>query len=507
MATASAPQPSLPQRWGPLDFGLHAFLAISPFALGLWMFSFAPLVGGNLFLAVLLAGVVVLLGAIVVGSLAQRLPVTGGDYVWQTRILGARVGAVVALTSWWLVVTMLAPIYGNVLLVQAIDPLLVYAGWNDLATWFRGEDGIFVCSLIAIAVATAFVGLGMRRAALVQRALVLVGVAALAAVLVLFLGAEPNEFRDAFDERSAEIYGTSPLASSQISQIGSFDASVAEVEPLDTFRLIPLVLLFGLWIGWAGPLAGEVRTRKPGAIRASLVRVAAAWTLMGLLFFVAIGRGNTWDLWNEANNLYWGTVYGTTPATPLAAWPNPIVFATWLTDNTFLQYAILVGMSAWLIGGMATLFLAATRVLFAAGMDDVLPRRVAKTTGDSIPLGALALLVVPACAFAALEAYWDETASWSAIGVVALAVTTAASAVAAVVALRNEQLRFAAIAALFALLVALVIGVWLLDPVYGMRTVGAVGFLAVLYAISALVYSTSRLRGRGSLATTPDVTD
>jgi len=505
MATASASQPVLPQTWRPLDFGLHAFFAISPFALGLWMFSLAPLVGGNLFLAVLLAGTVVFLGAVAYGSLALRWPCTGGDYAWQTRILGTRVGAIVALTSWWLVVTVLAPIYGNVLLFQVVDPLLRYAGWDDLASWFDGRDGVFTCSLIAIAAATTFVGLGMRRAALVQRALAVVGVAALAAVLVLFLRAEPNDFRDAFDDRSAEMYGTSPLASSQIVEIGSFDASVSEVEPLDTLRLIPLVLLFGLWIGWAGPLVGEVRTRKPDAIRAALVRVAAAWTLVGLLFFVAIGRGNTWDLWNEANNLYWGTVYGTTPATPLPAWPNPIVFATWLTDSTFLQYAILIGMSAWVLGGMATLFLPATRVLLAAGMDDVLPRRVAKTTGDSVPLAALVLLVVPACALAALEAYWDEFAAWLAIGVVALGVTTAASAVAALVAFRRAQPRLAAIAALFVLLIVLVIGVWLFDPVYGMRTFGAVGFLAVLYAISSMVYSRSRLRDRSSLATTPNV--
>ena len=119
MATASASLPTLPRSWRTLDFGLHAFLAISPFALGLWMFSLAPLVGGNLFLAFLLAGVVVLLGAIVVGSLVERWPVTGGDYIWQTRILGARVGAIVALTSWWLAVTLLAPIYGNVLLARS----------------------------------------------------------------------------------------------------------------------------------------------------------------------------------------------------------------------------------------------------------------------------------------------------------------------------------------------------------------------------------------------------
>lgn len=119
--TALEPQ-SLPKAWSSLDFGLHAFLAVNPLALGLWTFSLAPLVGGNLLLAVVLAGVVMFLGAVVIGALADRFPWTGGDYAWQTRLLDARVGAVLALTSWGLVVVLLAPVYGNVLLVQVLDP-------------------------------------------------------------------------------------------------------------------------------------------------------------------------------------------------------------------------------------------------------------------------------------------------------------------------------------------------------------------------------------------------
>jgi len=501
---SSGQLPSLPKRWSTLDLGLHAFLAVNPLALGLWTFSLAPLVGGNLFLAVLLAGLVTLLGAVVFGSLAMRWPWTGGDYAWQTRLLDHRVGAIVALASWWLVVALLAPVYGNVILVQVVDPLLTYADWNGLAAWFHGRDGALASSLLAITVATAFAGLGMRRAAVAQRLVVVIGSAALVVVLALLLTSGPVEFRDAFDDRSAELYGTGPLASSQILD-GSLEASVTEVEPLDTLRLVPLALLFSLWIGWACPLVGEVRIRKPDLVRVVLIRAAAASMLISLLFFIALGRASTWELWNEANNLYWGTAYGTTPATPLAAWPNPVVFATWLTDSTVLQYALLIGMSAWVLGWTATLFLPATRVLVAAAQDDVLPRSIARTRGDSVPFAALGLLVVPACAFAAVDAYWDAFAGWSSIAVVALALTTAGSGLAAVTALRNEERLLAGIAALFVLIVAFAIAVWVLDPVYGMRTFGALAFLLVLYASSAAVYALSRRRRRESLTPVADL--
>ncbi len=114
-------------------------------------------------------------------------------------------------------------------------------------------------SLLAISVATAFVGLGMRRAALAQRVLVAIGVVALVAVLGLLFSGGPNEFRDAFDEQATEIYGTSPLASSQIVEVGRARCQRERDRPRPTMALVPLILLFGLWIGWAGPLAGEVR--------------------------------------------------------------------------------------------------------------------------------------------------------------------------------------------------------------------------------------------------------
>ena len=311
-------------------------------------------------------------------------------------------------------------------------------------------------SLLAIAGATAFVGLGMRRAAVAQRALVLAGSVALLTVLVLLFTGGPGEFRAAFDDQAAEVYEASPLASSQIVEIGSLDARVAELEPLDSLRLVPLVLLFALWIGWAGPLVGEVRVRSPQALRLVLFRAAVASTVDDAPALRRDRARITWDLWNEANNLYWGTLYGTTPATPLAAWPSPVVFATWLTDSALLQSLVLAGMAAWVLGWIATLFLAATRVLVAAAADGVLPSSVARMTGDSVPLRALGLLVVPACGLAAVDAYWDDFAAWSSTAVVALALTTAGTGIAAVVAFRGRKRALAVAAGVYTAIVLVV---------------------------------------------------
>jgi len=503
---AAEPRQSLPKSWSPLDFGLHTFLVVNPLALGLWVFSLAPLVGGNLFVAVPLAGVVMVLGAAVYGALAARWPWTGGDYAWQTRLLDHRVGAALALTSWWLVVAALAPVYGNVILVQVLDPLLAHAGWDGLASWFRGRDGAFAASLLAITVATVFVGLGMRRAAIAQRIVVAIGSATLVAVLALLVTASPGDFRPAFDAHAAEVYGAGQITYGQTLYLGSLDARITDVAPVETLRLVPLVLLFALWVGWATPLVGEVRARHPQSVGRALVRAAAASTVLSLVLFVAIARALNWEFWNEANNLYWGTVYQTTATTLLPTWPNPVVFAAWLSDSTYVQIALIVGMAAWVLGWTATLFLAATRVLLAAAADGVLPQSVTRMTGDSVPTAALALLVVPACALATLDAYWETFAGWTLAAVVALALTTAGSGVAAIVASRRDSRPLAAISGVFVSFVALVIGIWVADPVYGIRAPGPVIFLAALYALGGAVFTLGR-RQRSRATITGDLSD
>ena len=48
-------------------------------------------------------------------GLIVTIPRAGGDYVWQTRILGSGLGFVMAATGWWFILWLWAPIYGNIL--------------------------------------------------------------------------------------------------------------------------------------------------------------------------------------------------------------------------------------------------------------------------------------------------------------------------------------------------------------------------------------------------------
>ena len=85
--------------------------------------------------------------------------------------LGSGIGFVMSVTGWWFILWLWAPIYGNILAVQLFEPL--WRRWLDLAerwhAWFGTHTGVFVISLITIAVAGVLDSIGMAGYAQIQR--------------------------------------------------------------------------------------------------------------------------------------------------------------------------------------------------------------------------------------------------------------------------------------------------------------------------------------------------
>ena len=75
---------------------------------------------GQLITSILISGVWVSFLVIAYTGLIVTIPRAGGDYVWQTRILGSGLGFVMAATGWWFILWLWAPIYGNILVGPAV---------------------------------------------------------------------------------------------------------------------------------------------------------------------------------------------------------------------------------------------------------------------------------------------------------------------------------------------------------------------------------------------------
>ena len=126
----------LVRGWSVRDSMIYACLSTNVVTLGLveWAFQ-SSFPQGNLLYSILISGVWVSFLVIAYTGLVVTIPRAGGDYVWQSRILGSGLGFVMAATGWWFIMWLWAPIYGTVLSEEFFQPLWATTGHAGAAAW------------------------------------------------------------------------------------------------------------------------------------------------------------------------------------------------------------------------------------------------------------------------------------------------------------------------------------------------------------------------------------
>src|SRR6202035_644563 len=197
----------LVRGWSVRDSIIYAALATNFVTLGIYEFTFAgpAFPKGQMITSILISGVLVSSLVIAYAGLVVTIPRAGGDYVWQTRILGSGIGFVMAATGWWFILWLWAPIYGKILAVQLVEPLWATLKWTwptGGAAWFGTHNGIFVVTLITIALAGFLVSLGMAGYARMQKWGFYGGLLGFAIIVILLLAFNKNDFISAFNNET-----------------------------------------------------------------------------------------------------------------------------------------------------------------------------------------------------------------------------------------------------------------------------------------------------------------
>src|SRR5258708_7192423 len=224
-----------------------------------------PFPKGQLITAVLISAVWVSFLVIAYAGLIVTIPRAGGDYVWQTRILGSGLGFVMAVSGWWFMLWLWAPIYGNILSVQLFQPLWATLKWTRPAggaAWFGTKNGIFVVTLITIALAGFLVSIGMAGYARVQKWCFIGGMIGFAVVVGLLLFNSHAAFISSFNLEAHKLFGVSNAyaATNVAAPKAGFTASSFGFGPLgQSLLLVPVMMFFLLWPNWGATLYGEIR--------------------------------------------------------------------------------------------------------------------------------------------------------------------------------------------------------------------------------------------------------
>ena len=399
----------LVRGWSVRDSLIYACLATNFVTLGIYEFTFAgpAFPKGQLITATIIGGVWVSFLVIAYSGLVVTIPRAGGDYVWQTRILTSGIGFVTSVTGWWFILWLWAPIYGNILAVQLFQPIWATLKWTwptGGAAWFGTHNGVFVVTLITIALAGGLVSIGMAGYAKVQRWCFIGGMIGFLVVVILLLANSHADFIAAFNREGVHLFGVkNAYTATNVAAVkAGYSTSPIGFGPLGpTMLLVPALMFFLLWPNWGTTLYGEVR----GA--SDFKRVFAGmffglWitVICTVIFLLLMAKTVGWGFYQNLNSLD----YNATPQ--FGIWPYPFMFAGWLVNNTAFQVILILVLSLWFFGWVGTLFLSSTRVIFAAAFDRVLPDRAAEVSERRrVPFYSLILMLLPAVGLAALYAY------------------------------------------------------------------------------------------------------
>jgi basic amino acid/polyamine antiporter, APA family len=404
----------LVKAWSTFDAFLYAFWSVNLVTLGLYGMSFVYVIpDGQLLGAVLLTGVLVTFLVMTYAQLVSAMPRAGGDYAWQSRILGGGVGFVLAITGWWFTLWLWTPIYANILVVQFFAPLAYTLGWTGVATFFGSHTGVFVSCLIVLAFVSWVITLGMEGYAKIQRFCFWLGMAGLLVMLGLLLFFSHQDFVNAFNHEATSLFGAAGNAyqntlAASTKGGGPTGVGFGTFGITSTALLLPFLAFYLLWPVWGATLYGEVR----GAKEYRKVFSAMFWGLWVTVALVAviillIVKTIGWDFYYAANASYWNSIFvAGSPAPPVGIWPYPVMLAGWLVGNHLFQALLIAVMGVWFFGWAGTLFLSSTRVIFAAAFDRVLPEWAANISAKRrVPYGSLILMIVPSLIVSAIWAY------------------------------------------------------------------------------------------------------
>jgi basic amino acid/polyamine antiporter, APA family len=507
----------LVRGWSVRDSMIYACLSTNFVTLGIYEFTFAgpAFPAGQLITAVILSGILVSFLVIAYSGLIVTIPRAGGDYVWQTRILGSGLGFVLAVTGWWFILWLWAPIYGNILAVQLFQPLWATLKWTwpgsgatAGAAWFGTHTGVFVISLITIALAGLLVSIGMAGYARVQRYCFIGGMIGFLVVVALLLVNSHANFVSSFNFEAQKLFGVPNAYHTTIKAAakgGAVNTPIGLGLTYQTMLLIPAMMFFILWPNWGATLYGEIRGASDFK-RVFRGMFFGLWITVTctVVFLLLVSKTVGWGFYQDLNQLG----YNGTPQ--FGIWPYPFMFAAWLVHNTAFQVVLILVLSLWFFGWVGTLFLSSTRVIFAAAFDRVLPDRAAEVSEKrKVPMYSLVLMLLPAAGLSAVYAYSATFRTYTLDATLVIAVTYLGSAIAVVLlpVLKKEMWRASPASRIKVLGVPIVpvaglitmallifnLVEWLHNDLYFVNKPASLVYMGAMYVLAIVLYVVARL--------------
>ncbi len=361
----------------------------------------------------LLYGVIVYL---VYAGLGSAMPRAGGDYLYESRSLHPAVGFTVPWACqllFWLAF----PAAGAFVVTSfGLEPIAQKAGWTGVESWLVGQNGTFIVSAVVVIACWALTvfGLGVYRP--LQRWVLVPGILiATATIIVLELINLGTDFSAKFNAYSNDQITTHAVAAAA-AKAGYQSPGFSLGHTLIWVAVLAAYVPYTMFS--AQGLLGEVKGAR------NMWRLHAAFLLPGVLVSMVMLAipylliehiaGS-----NFLNQFAWA--YNSGGVAPTYS-PNIGVFISMLSSNWIVTILVAFGFICGGFGIANVVFVNASRVMMAMGLDGSLPSFFSDVSETRhTPIKAATLWSFLALIVAAVFAYKP---SWETIILIGGAITS-----------------------------------------------------------------------------------
>lgn len=352
-----------------------------------WTYLWAPgaLPGGQLVWGILLAMVLEIPIALAYVWLSTALPRSGGDYVFQSRVLGGGIGFTLVFSGFVIWILQWVALSGWLLSALGFAPLFLGLGaatgsssFVDIATWFTTAQGVVVTSIANALVAMLILTSGFKNYVRLQRVMWVAILVAFATMLIVLFTTAAADVPGRLDAFSAAIGGSPTFTADAIAaaQAGGVDLNPA-FSLVATLLIAPIAWTSLQWATYSAQQNGEIKSA--GSFRDQLFIIVGSLVLTGLLLALlafVLERTIGTEFLYVAGAGYWGAADVSLAGSYL--WPN--IIATALANNPIVTILIAAGFILNAHQIVHNCYIGMTRVMVAMSLDRLLPEMVSRVS-------------------------------------------------------------------------------------------------------------------------------
>ena len=401
------------RAWSSTDALYYNFLTSA--ITGLTFYSFIPpeFPGADMVTGVLTLTIASIPFFITYAMLAASMPRTGGDYVFQSRILHPALGFSMVQMGQGLFPfgTLLGAAFGGWFMVEnGIAPMLMRYGMlynnqglTNLGIWTTTSWGLFSIEVAVIVITTITLLVGMKAYVKIQWIQLLAVVGAIVAMYVAVLSMTNSSFISAVNTSMGQLGNGQSFYSATI-----VNATAMGYNPNPSFNLYSTIGVWPVfwgtaaWYAWSVFQAGEIKNASNvknqvySMIGSLLLMSVGVYVIIGWLFLNVSGTAffNAFSYISFTGNLthFLPGIPPNIPSLLILVLTNPILIALIGIGYIFQSYQICINST-----------LPATRTAMAAAFDRVYPEFMADVNERfHVPLKAIIVCAALAILNAAL---------------------------------------------------------------------------------------------------------